>query len=327
MNASGPVIGIDLGGTKILARAVDPADPVTPLAEQRADTPRSGGGDVLESMAAVVDDLDRMLVAGGHEAAVAIGVGAPGLVTSSGVLRFAPNIAGDAELAVAEQMGALTGRPVAVDNDATFATLAEWQRGAGRGSDNLVMVTLGTGIGAGLVVGGRIQRGANGFAGELGHVVIDPNGPPCPCGRRGCWERYASGSGMGRLARDAAESGRAERVLALAGGDPEAVRGEHVAVALTEADPGAVALVDEFAWWVALGLANLVATLDSDRLIIGGGLATLGSDLLEPVRRHFATLVLGAGHRPEVQIVLAELGPSAGAIGAATAAAGMVGGA
>jgi glucokinase len=275
----------------------------------------------------VVDDLDRMLVAGGHGAAVAIGVGAPGLVTSSGVLRFAPNIAGDAELAVAEQMGALTGRPVAVDNDATFATLAEWQRGAGRGSDNLVMVTLGTGIGAGLVVGGRIQRGANGFAGELGHVVIDPNGPPCPCGRRGCWERYASGSGMGRLARDAAESGRAERVLALAGGDPEAVRGEHVAVALTEADPGAVALVDEFAWWVALGLANLVATLDSDRLIIGGGLATLGSALVEPVRRHFATLVLGAGHRPEVQIVLAELGPSAGAIGAATAAAGMVGGA
>jgi glucokinase len=268
-----------------------------------------------------------MLVAGGHGAAVAIGVGAPGLVTSSGVLRFAPNIAGDAELAVAEQMGALTGRPVAVDNDATFATLAEWQRGAGRGSDNLVMVTLGTGIGAGLVVGGRIQRGANGFAGELGHVVIDPNGPPCPCGRRGCWERYASGSGMGRLARDAAESGRAERVLALAGGDPEAVRGEHVAAALTEADPGAVALVDEFAWWVALGLANLVATLDSDRLIIGGGLATLGSALVEPVRRHFATLVLGAGHRPEVQIVLAELGPSAGAIGAATAAAGMVGGA
>ena len=132
---------------------------------------------------------------------------------------------------------------------------------------------------------------------------------------------------MGRLARDAAESGRAERVLALAGGDPEAVRGEHVAVALTEADPGAVALVDEFAWWVALGLANLVATLDSDRLIIGGGLATLGSALVEPVRRHFATLVLGAGHRPEVQIVLAELGPLAGAIGAATAAAGMVGGA
>ncbi len=115
-----------------------------------------------------------------------------------------------------------------VDNDANAATVAEHRLGAGERADNLVLVTLGTGIGGGLIVDGELQRGAAGFAGEPGHMVVDPNGPPCPCGRRGCWERFASGSGLGRLARDAAHAGQAPHIVALAGGDPEQVRGEHV---------------------------------------------------------------------------------------------------
>src|SRR6476660_5212559 len=111
------------------------------------------------------------------------------------------------------------GFPVEVGNDATCAAAAEWQVGVARGVTDMVMVTLGTGIGGGVVAGGRLIRGANGFTGEIGHMVVDPDGLPCPCGRRGCWERYASGSGLGRIARDAAHAGRADRIVALAGGD------------------------------------------------------------------------------------------------------------
>jgi glucokinase len=180
-----------------------------------------------------------------------------------------------------------------------------------------VLVTLGTGIGAGLVAGGRLYRGAHGFAGEPGHMVIDPNGPPCPCGRRGCWERFASGSGLGRLARDAAAAGRARRVVDLAGGDPEDVRGEHVTRAALDGDGEAIEVMREFAWWFAVGVANLVNILDPEVVIVGGGLAEAGDVFLEPAREAFARLVLAPDHRPLVPIRNAEFGPEAGAIGAA----------
>ena len=135
------------------------------------------------------------------------------------------------------------------------------------------MVTLGTGIGGGLLQGGTLLTGAHGFAGELGHMVVDPSGPPCPCGRRGCWERFASGGGLGRLAREAAQAGQLPEVVALAGGDPEAVRGEHVTAAARAGDPGALAVIGQLGWWVALGLANLVAVVDPSMVVLGGGLA------------------------------------------------------
>ena len=201
-----------------------------------------------------------------------------------------------------------------------MAALAEWRVGAGRGVDDLAVVTLGTGIGAGLVVGGRLVTGANGFAGEPGHVVVEPDGEPCPCGARGCWERYASGSGLALLARRAVAAGLAPGVLEAAGGDVEAVRGEHVVAAFAAGDTGAAAIVDDFARWIAIGLAGLVTTLDLGRVVIGGGLVAMGDDLLDPVRRHLPPLVLGAAHRPPVEVVAAELGPEAGAVGAAISA-------
>jgi len=210
-----------------------------------------------------------------------------------------------------------TGRAVVVDNDANTATVAEHRVGAGRGADDLVLVTLGTGVGGGLIVGGELRHGAAGFAGEPGHMVVDPNGPPCPCGRRGCWERFASGSGLGRIARDAAHAGRATDIVARAGGDPDAVRGEHVTEAAAAGDPEAVVLMAEFAWWVALGVSNLENLLDPGVVVIGGGLAEAGELLLAPTRAAYATLVLAYDHRPPVRIVGAELGPDAGAIGAA----------
>ncbi len=151
------------------------------------------------------------------------------------------------------------------------------------------MVTLGTGIGGGAVVGGRLMLGAHGFAGEIGHMVLDPHGPPCPCGKRGCWERFASGTGLGRLAREAAQAGRLDEVVRLAGGDPEAVRGEHVTAAALAGDPGALEVMDTFAWWLALGLANLANALDPSVIVLGGGVIAAHAAVMGPVRRAFAS--------------------------------------
>jgi glucokinase len=167
------------------------------------------------------------------------------------------------------------------------------------------------------VAGGTLMRGANGFAGEIGHMVVDPAGPDCPCGQRGCWERYASGGGLGRLAQHAVARGQATQVLALAGGDPTLVRGEHVTAAAAGGDAEARAVLAELGWWVALGLVNLANAFDPQAFVLGGGLVEAGDLLLAPVRASFDGLLAGAAYRPPVAIVPATLGEHAGAIGAA----------
>ena len=208
------------------------------------------------------------------------------------MLQSSPNVPDVIELDVAGRLAERLGRRITVGNDATCATLAEWTVGAGRGVDDLVMVTLGTGIGGGIVAAGRLVVGANGFTGELGHMVVDPNGPPCPCGRRGCWERFASGSGLAQLARTAAVGGRLRRVVEVAGGDPVLVRGEHVQAAAREGDLGALDVIDEFARWVALGLVNLTNALDPAAFVLGGGLAEGAELYLAPIERWFRALAL-----------------------------------
>jgi glucokinase len=308
-------VGVDVGGTKCLAVALDGT---TLLDEAQVPTP-VGAEALLDAMAAVA--LDVAAGAGGGARPVAVGVGAAGLVDRAGVLRFAPNLRGVDGLAVRAELVRRLGLPVVVDNDATCAAWAERQMGAAVGMDDVVVVNLGTGIGGGIVAGGRLARGANGFAGEVGHMVVVKDGPPCPCGKRGCWERFASGSGLGRLAREAAEAGRAGAVLDLAGGDPEAVRGEHVSAAARAGDADACRVLGELGWWVALGLANLANILDPEAFVVGGGLATLGDLLFDPIRAAFATLLEGAAFRPVIPILPATLGPRAGAIGAACLAA------
>lgn len=317
MSVTGPIVGgLDVGGTKILGRAVDAHQPRVSLAEARVETPR-GESQVLDAIGQVVAQLQSAPAVRDRGGVAAVGVGVPGLVDHRGVLRFAPNLPGVVEVAVAPELEHRLGVPVVVDNDANCAAWCESRLGAAVGVSDAVLVTLGTGIGAGIIAGGRLYEGASGFAGEPGHMVIDPSGPPCPCGRRGCWERFASGSGLGRLARDAAAAGRAPAVVARAGGDPEAVRGEHVTEAALAGDSDALAILRELAWWLALGLANLVDLLDCELIVIGGGLAEAGESLLGPVREAFADLVLAADHRPPVRIVAASFGAEAGAIGAA----------
>jgi glucokinase len=243
------------------------------------------------------------------------------MLDRQGRLRFSPNLPQAHGVDWRQLMGErLVGRPCIIENDATFAVLAEHRLGAARPFRHVVMVTLGTGIGGGFVVDGAVQVGANGFAGEIGHMVVDPAGPPCPCGRRGCWERYASGGGLGLLAREAALAGKLPGVVALAGGDPESVRGEDVTAAALDGDADARRVVEQVGWWVGFGLANLACVLDPECFVLGGGLVAAGDALLDPARRAYAELVEGGAARPPTAIVPAAFGDRAGAVGAALAA-------
>jgi glucokinase len=210
--------------------------------------------------------------------------------------------------------------PVVVDNDATVAAMGEQAYGAARGVSDVLVVTLGTGIGGGIIVDGRVRRGAHGFAAEIGHFQIDPHGPQCACGEFGHWEALASGTALGRMGRERALSGRASDLLARAGGDAHQVTGVMVGDAARAGDSEAVELVAEYAEFVAIGLAGLVNILDSDRVVISGGLVSLGELLFAPLRTAFSRRIEGSDFRPVVAVVPADLGEQAGVIGAAVMA-------
>jgi glucokinase len=316
-------VGVDLGGTKTLGVAVRSTRAGVQVEASHVVATPLGAPAQLDAVVELVATFGSMVGTGAGEGAgassdaVPVGVAVAGLIDHDGVVRFAANLPGVLDVGYAAPLRARVPGPVVVDNDANAAAHAELRLGVARGARHAVLVTLGTGIGSAVVIDGTVLRGRAGLAGEAGHMVVDPSGPPCPCGRRGCWERFASGAGLLRLARDAADAGRLPQVVARVGGDPTDVRAEHVTEAALAGDPDALAVIDELAWWVALGVANLVDLLDSELVVIGGGLVAAGEVLLAPVRAAFADLVLGSGHRPPVRIEAAALGPSAGAVGAA----------
>jgi glucokinase len=271
---------------------------------------------------AVLTAADSVTGRDERERSLPLGVGCPGMVDRQGVAHFCPHLHSfdgvnlHQEFARRRPAGATT----IVSNDATAACWAEHLLGSARGHNDALMVTLGTGIGGGHLMDGRLIGGAHGFAGEIGHMVIDPYGPPCPCGKKGCWERFASGNGLGRLAREAAQAGRLQAVVRLAGGDSEAVRGEHVTLAALDGEPEALEVMASYAWWLALGLANLANALDPSVIVLGGGLIEAERVVMGPVRRAFSDLAEAPGVR-QVEIVPAQFGERAGAVGAALLAA------
>ncbi len=326
-DGAGVAYGIDIGGTKVLGVALGPEHSV--VAEVRVPTPSGTreivGSHVADAVAKVVTELDAARTDRPAVDAVTtpapVGVGAPGMVDRHGRLRFAPNLPQAHGVDWTELIGdRLPGRELLIENDANFAVLAEHRLGAARGHRHVVMVTLGTGIGGGLVVDDRVQVGSAGFAGEIGHMVVDPNGPPCPCGRRGCWERFASGAGLKVRAREAALAGRLQEVVRLAGGDPESVRGEDVSAAAAAGDPAARRVIEEVGSWIGFGLANLACILDPDCFVLGGGVVQAGNLLIDAARSTFAELVEGGDRRPPVAIEPATFGDRSGAVGAALAA-------
>jgi len=305
-------VGIDLGGTNLRTAVVDGTGAI--LVEDRRPAPM-GWEPLRAEMVAAVEAVRAT-----YPDVTAVGVGAAGMVGRDGVVRYSPNVHAFSDTPVRSDLEAALGLPVVVDNDANVAAYAEVRVGAARGCEHALVITLGTGIGGGIVVDGHVLRGANGFAAEVGHFQIDPNGAMCACGEPGHWEALASGNALGAQGREAAAAGRAGAVLALAG-DVDAIRGEHVAEAAGAGDPEALALIDTFAGYVAIGLVGLANILDPDRIVISGGLIALGDLLLEPVRRHFVGHIEGAAARSGLEIVPAELGTRAGVVGAALLAA------
>ena len=308
---TGSALGIDVGGTKINGFRV--ARDGTVLQREVAATPAD---DSEATMTATIDVARELL----DDGVVAIGVGAAGLVDANqGVLRFAPNIAWR-ELPIASRITDAFGIPCQVDNDANAAAWAEWRFGAGRGYRHMLLVTVGTGIGGGIVAGRRLFRGAHGFAAEVGHIIVEPDGPLCGCGNRGCWEQVASGAAIGRLGRRAVREDPDSVLAMLAGGNPDAVTGVMVSEAAEAGDETARGILAEVGRRLGEGVAGLVNILDPQVVVVGGGVAEAGELILGPTRRAFEDSVEGVEHRPAVPIVAAQLGNDAGAIGAATLA-------
>ena len=315
----GITVGVDLGGTKLLGVALDVASGQI-LNELKIPNPRS---DAAAAVAAFTDVIQSLST--DRNELVGIGIGLAGLVDRDGVLRYGPNVPGIIDFSVANDLGSTFGVPVAVDNDAAMAVRAELDRGAAQGFRNVVLVTQGTGIGGALVVNGELVAGANGFAGEPGHMLIQRGGHRCACGQLGCWEAYASGAGLVNLWSDLHVEGRGNGILERAGGSVSDVRGEHVSAAASEGDQDALEIFERFAGWVAQGLGSLVTLLDPDLIVLGGGLAQSNDHFLAGVQEQMRHFVLGIEHRPTVPVVGAALGERAGAVGAALAASRSLG--
>jgi glucokinase len=305
-------IGVDVGGTKVAAGVVDEHGQI--LEKVRRPTPSTNPQETAEVIAEVVGLLKDK-----YEDVVAVGLGAAGFVDSTrSTVLFAPNLAWRDE-PIKEKVESRVGLPVVVENDANAMAWGEARFGAGRGEDFLVCITLGTGIGGGIIVDGRLFRGRFGIGAEFGHVRVVPEGRRCGCGNRGCWEQYASGNALVHEARDLARvaPAMAARLLELGNGTPEGISGPEITQAAREGDMAALECFRTVANWTGQGLADLAAILDPAAFIIGGGLSDAGDLLLGPIQETFANALTGRGHRVTADIRIAELGSSAGIVGAA----------
>lgn len=299
-----PSIGVDIGGTKVLAAVVDGAGRV--LDTEATGTPGHGigaeGATAAEVEEALVEVVGRLLAVHGR---CPVGVAAAGFVDRDAQrVRFAPHLPWRDEPLSKRLNQRLTGRihgDVLIDNDATAALWAEGRFGAARQFGDVVMITLGTGIGGGLMVHGALHRGANGMAGEFGHMQVVPDGRPCQCGRRGCWEQYCSGRALARAAEEA-------------GSD---LSGPALTTAAHEGDPVALAAYEQVAYWLGVGTANLVAAFDPELVVVGGGVSAAGDLLLAPAREAMAHSLVGAGFRDLPTMTGADLGLLAGVVGVA----------
>jgi glucokinase len=313
MAESGSVVaGVDVGGTAVRAAGVARDGTVVARLERPTD-PSAGTKSVL----AALEELLPSLEGAGHRVA-AVGVGAAGFVDfAAGAVTFSPNLVYD-DPQVATAVRVRFDLPVLVDNDANAAVWGERTYGCCPGADDVVMLTLGTGIGSGIVAGGRLLRGATGAGAELGHTVVDPSGPPCPCGLRGCLEQLASGSAIARLAHLALGRDPDSAIAAFAGEDGE-ITGEAVAKAAREYDQTARDVLRKAGTALGIGLSNVVNAFDPELIVLGGSVVNAGEPYLGPARDQLARMMQSQRRRP-MRLDVSALRGDAGLLGAAALA-------
>jgi glucokinase len=308
LQATRCAVGIDVGGTKIAAGVVDADGRI--VHEETVPTPRRQHL-FMRRLLSIIKDLRSR-----YPQIAAVGVGAAGVVEPSGHIRWAPNNT-YRDLPLKQLLAEGSGLPAVVENDANVAAWGEARAGAGAGLNNVLALTVGTGIGAGIILNGELQRGEHGLAGEVGHIIINPiDGDQCGCGATGCLETMASGTALGRGGRRAATNDPGGLIAELAG-DPSNVTGQTVHEAARAGDPSALQLFDQLGCWLGIGIASLVNVLDPQVVILGGGLVTTGDLLLQPTQASFERFLFARAHRPLPPIIPARLGPDAGLIGAA----------
>lgn len=306
-------IGVDVGGTKVLGGVVDESGNV--LAYARRDTPRQGGTELTQAIADVALELLQEFTE-----VKSVGISAAGFVSSDRKTMLAtPNIAGWNGVDLDAQLTSLIGLPLVIENDANSAAWGEARFGAGVNEDQIMMLTIGTGIGGGLVVNGELYRGAFGIAAEFGHVRVVPEGHLCGCGTRGCFEQYASGNALLRHAREAISASPevARNLLSLGDGTVAGLTGKHITEAARLGDAVALAAFNTTAQWLGAGIASLSVALDPSCVIIGGGVIDAGEILLEPTRAAVERYMPFAGKHPSPRIIAAQLGNEAGLVGVA----------
>ncbi|MCR2811420.1 ROK family glucokinase [Microbacterium sp. zg.Y1090] len=301
-------VGIDIGGTKIAGGVVD--DDGTIVEKLRVDTPVD-----TADLADAVGDMARHFMQE-HDIA-AVGVAAAGFIDRTrSVVLHAPNIAWRNE-PLRENLEKRIGRPVVIENDANAAGWGEFRFGAGRGVDEMVMLTLGTGVGGAIVTRGELAYGGHGIAAELGHTRFIREGRLCGCGQHGCLEQYASGRALQREANDIADAGGIGAALAEVRAEKGEIAGAAISRLILADDPGAVEALHRVATALGEACGGIQAALDPELFVIGGGVAQLGETLLEPVRAAYETSLPGFGERPIAAFVIAQLGNDAGLIGVA----------
>jgi glucokinase len=308
-------VGIDLGGTFIKFGLLDAEHRPSEIFQLPTPTDRGSQG-VLEQM--VVGARQAIDSAGlSREDVQAVGIGAPGpLSISQGIIRATPNIPGMVNVPVRQVVSEQLGLPACLENDANAAAFGEYLCGAGRDAGNMVLLTLGTGLGSGIVLDGKLVHGAHEIGAEIGHMMIVPDGEQCGCGQKGCIERYCSATFMSQRARRVIEAGARRTALR----DVLDRAGEITAKDINEArragDAFAGEVWDEMTRYLALGCVNICRILDPDRIVLAGGMAAAGEDLLGPVQEHFRALHWSLTE-PQTVLALATLGNDAGVIGAA----------
>jgi len=305
-------IGIDIGGTKVLGGVVTGTGEI--LATARRDTPREGGRALTEAIANVATELAQQYPVD------SIGVSAAGFISSDRQTMLAtPNISNWNGVNLVAELTEILHKKIVLENDANAAAWGEFKFGAGRGRNDLMMLTLGTGVGGGLILDGSVFRGAFGIGAELGHIRLVPDGQLCGCGIRGCLEQYASGSALMRHAREAIDASPllARNLLDRGDGTIEGLRGNHITEAAREGDPVAIAAFNTMATYLGAGIASLCAVIDPSCVVLGGGVIDAGELFLGPTREAALRLIPFSGKHPYPEIVAAVLGNHAGLVGVA----------